>query len=370
MNNALVLARRSCTSRRLLAACISLGAVFAAPLIASAQQTPGAEPAAQGGEGGGGTFKPKDAPQEFPGPRGTKITFPTKLYDESAVGAEQIRQASARAKAENKRVLVMLGENMCGFCVFLDDVLKNDNLVAPVVRSEFEWVKVDISKSFTKNMDIQQKYGVDFFKPLPDGKQLGGPAILIIDPEADKGLGVLGGNQMVAQPMTVTRVFDEQKIFQFLTERKAPAKPASIAMTDLQSAAKSTGRPALVLFTMPECGPCSLSESWMRRPEVAAVLAKAFTPGKIDTERMLGGKDLLEKAAGKKTALAPMFIVVDAEGKMLKPSMAVNGVPTSEGEVAEFIKSFRALSKDFNDADAETLSKALLSEIAQANQKK
>lgn len=320
-----------------------------------------AAPAGQGGGGdkpqvpggGGGQFQPPGQPQTFPGPNGTTFTFPTGLYDEKADAAAVIREARARAKAENKRVLVMWGENMCGFCVFLNDLLKHDPKVHPLVQSEFEWVKVNIGK-FDKNIELAQYYDT----PLLE-QGFGAPALTIIDPDTDRAVDKRGGNSMTAKPMTMTRVFDENVIHEFLFNNRPPARPAQQSINDASARAKKDGLKVLAVFTMPLCDTCDAVRNWMSRGDVSAVLGKAFVVARVDTERMIAGRDLLNKVASSKAVLPPYAAVLDAEGNSAGGGALMTTLPRTDAEIAKFIEGMKAAAPKMSAGDLEILAKSL-----------
>src|SRR4051812_35695588 len=68
----------------------------------------------------------------------------TPVYDENAVGSEQIASALARAKRENRRVLVQWGANWCHWCVLLSDFQKTNGKVSKEILYEYDVVKIDI----------------------------------------------------------------------------------------------------------------------------------------------------------------------------------------------------------------------------------
>ncbi len=317
-----------------------------APPPAGTPQTPGQDPAAP------------VAQQEFPGPRGTKITFPTGLYDEAAVPAKQIAEAIAVARAEDKRVLVMFGENFCGFCVFLNDVLKNDPNVSPVVKSEYVWVKIDLGQKFTKNREVAEQYGVTLWTQRPDGTSMGAPAMSVIDPATGRHVAVLGGNDMTAKPMTMSRVFDEQKIFQFLMDNRAPSKSADSVFSDAKATAIKDGRPMLVAFTMPLNEPSAAVSGWMARADVAAALSSVVVPARIDTERMIGGVDLLTKVNGK-AALPPLIALLDSKGEAIKDVAPLAALPKTDAEIESFLSMLAKANPKLSDADKAVLTRSL-----------
>lgn len=322
------------------------------PDPATAPQTPGGGPAG---------FTPPGEKQRFPGPRGTTFTFPTGLYDEATPGMSIVLQAAEKARKQNKRVLVMLGENMCGFCVFLNDLVTHDPTVKNIVDSEFVLAKVNIGKSFRENADVQGKYSIDFFKTTPDGRGVGAPALAVVDPDTDRGVAFIGGNAMVATPMTMDRVFDEKKIAEFLAANQAPAKPAQPVLDAAMTAAKKDSRPALLLFIAPGNDPSAKLSAWMQRPDVGSILGKHFASATIDTERMIAGKDALTKVTGDKTAIAPVLTLTDADGKPLGDSSTFKTAPKTDEQIKGLVDALGAAAPKMTGEERATLSKAMVS---------
>lgn len=315
----------------------------------NAPQTPGAAP----------TFTPAGEKPKFPGPRGTWITFPTGLYDETADGLALVRAASEKAKKHNKRVLVMFGENNCGFCVFLNDVLENDPTVRSIVKSDYEVAKIFIGKSFTENGAVQAKYNMNMLGQTPDGRGVGAPALGVIDPDTDKGIGFIGGNAMVAQPMTMERTFDETKIAQFLTDKKPPAKPAGPAWDNALAAAKKDGKSVLAFFRMPLNEDVTRIESWLESAPAASILGKHFVLASIDTERMIGGADALAKVSGDKAALAPYLTITDAEGKLAGADVKFTKLAKTDEQIKAFVDALSKSAPKMSDDEKKQITESL-----------
>jgi len=81
------------------------------------------------------------------------------IYDEKADAKVDIAAAVARAKKNNKRVLIMYGGNWCGWCYLLHDEFKKKE-IAKTLLYEYELVMVDIGKR-DKHLDIVKAYGAD-----------------------------------------------------------------------------------------------------------------------------------------------------------------------------------------------------------------
>lgn len=93
------------------------------------------------------------------------------IYDERADGGQQIADALARAKKENKRVLVQFGANWCGWCHKLHKLFENDADIAARLKEAYVVVLADVNKGH--NEDINKRYG----QPT----RFGLPVIVILD---------------------------------------------------------------------------------------------------------------------------------------------------------------------------------------------
>src|SRR5690606_9625154 len=68
------------------------------------------------------------------------------VYDESADAEAQIAGALAKAKKENRRVLIQWGANWCGWCNQLHDHMRADPEIRRKLLYEYDLVHVDIGK--------------------------------------------------------------------------------------------------------------------------------------------------------------------------------------------------------------------------------
>lgn len=101
-------------------------------------------------------------PAEIPSPGNA----PPAVYDEKADAKAVVAAAVARAKKENKRVLVTLGGNWCGWCRSLDRTFRMDDTVSAVLLKSYVPVKVDVGR-MTKNLDLAATWGADPKKGVP-----------------------------------------------------------------------------------------------------------------------------------------------------------------------------------------------------------
>jgi hypothetical protein len=287
------------------------------------------------------------------------------MYDESADGWAQVREASERAKARGKRVLVMWGENGCGFCAYLSDLIWHENPgLRTLVATEYEVVKIDVLDRnagkpmiFTKHNDLQRRYGAT------NGDRLeSSPTLTIIDPIEDRGVGSLGGNAMTAKPMTMEKVYNENAIFSFLDNNK-PAQRAAIDI--VESAAKKAlfeEKAVLAYFgTAPAmCEPCAEWEAWLSRAEVKRALEKAFAAAWIDPVRTIAGQSMLEKLTSKQRNTAPALSLLSDRGQPMDPPMVFDHLPRTADEVKAFVDALkRAGGKKLGDAEINAIAESL-----------
>ena len=97
--------------------------------------------------------------------------------------------------------------------------------------------------------------------------------------------------------------------------------------------------------------------------EDAAPLQKDFLPVKIDTERMIGGGDVLASYPRSKNQGIPWFVVLDAEGKAVTDSNGPNGnigCPNSDEEIDAFLAILKKAATSLTDDDYAALKKSLV----------
>lgn len=96
------------------------------------------------------------------------------LYDKNADAKVEIGEAVAKAKKENKRVILVFGGNWCYDCHVLDQAFHQAD-AAPILEKGFQVVHVDIGDDGKKNSDLATQYQV----PLDKGV----PALAILGPD-------------------------------------------------------------------------------------------------------------------------------------------------------------------------------------------
>lgn len=268
-----------------------------------------------------------------------------KVYDESADARQQIAAALAKAKKENRRVLIQWGGNWCPWCIALHDLYKKDKAIAKALLYEYDVVYVDAGKPAGKNVDLAKGYGADlaangypFLTILDgDGKPIANQetAALEVKDESGKSKGVAAGH-------------DPKLVLKFLKEHQAAYLKAEGVLVRGLAEAKSSGKLAFVHFGAPWCGWCHKLEAWMARPDVAPVLAKAFVDVKIDQDRTEKGKELLVAYSKGAGGGIPWFVFLDGQGEAVIDSTGPNGnigFPAAPEEIEHFGVMLRKTGK-------------------------
>jgi thiol:disulfide interchange protein len=270
------------------------------------------------------------------------------IYDESAVASEQIAAAIAKASRENRRVLIQWGANWCGWCHLLHDLCAGDKDLKRKLSYEYDVVLVDIGR-WDKNVDLAERYGADI-------KNQGVPYLTVLD-----GSGEVVANQEPGSLEDGTK-HHPAKVMAFLEKHQAPYLNAESVLNEgLARAAKENQR-VFLHFGAPWCGWCHRLEGWMAGADVAEILAKDFVDVKIDTDRMIGGMEMMARyTKGARTGI-PWYAVLDAEGEVLVTSSAAGGnigFPWEPQEIEAFAKLIAEGATRITPEEIEKLSIAL-----------
>lgn len=162
---------------------------------------------------------------------------PAPIYDESADAKKQIEAALARAKEENKRVLLVFGANWCGWCRKLDGLFKKDPEVARVLLYEYEKVLVDVGR-FDKNEDLAADLGAAV-------RQNGIPFLTVLD----------AGGKPVANQETSSleegSAHDPAKVKTLLEKWAAPPLDAEKVLAEAVARAGKEGKRVFLRFGAP-----------------------------------------------------------------------------------------------------------------------
>lgn len=275
-----------------------------------------------------------------------------KIYDEQANAAEQIANATARAKRENKRVLIQWGANWCGWCHLLHDIMKKNGDIRNTVLYEYEVVLVDVGR-FDKNQELIAKY------EAPLDKQ-GLPFITVLDSE---------GKVVVQQETSSLETKDSkvqghnaEAINEFLAKYKATPWNAQAILDSGMKQGSLDGHLVFLHFGAPWCGWCHHMERWMRQPEVASILEKAFVDIKIDNDRMEGADAIYDRYCKVKSGI-PWFVFLNpTDGSVVASSDSDKGnvgFPSTEEEIEHFVAMLQS-TKRLTEKDIQSLKESLV----------
>lgn len=278
------------------------------------------------------------------------------VYDESADAAEQIAAALDDAKRENRRVLIQWGANWCGWCVKLHGLFGSNSDVKRKLQYEYDVVYIDVGR-FDKHMDVAAKYGADL-------KSNGIPFLTVLDadgaPLANRETGSLE-DQPGSEP-----AHDVEKVMAFLTEHQAEYLSARAVLDGAIAEARGESKLAFVHFGAPWCPWCHRLDAFLAREDVRAVLDEHFVEVKIDTDRMIGGGEMLLEMRGSQRGGIPWFAFVDGDGEIVAHSSESGeniGYPAAEQEAAAFIEMLRKSRRAVTAAQLEFLRTELVNSV-------
>lgn len=230
-----------------------------------------------------------------------------QVYNETADAKKEIDAALAKAKKNNRRVLVQWGANWCGWCIQLHDLFGKNAEIKKTLSYEYDVVYVDIGQ-WNKHMDLAKAYGADL-------KGKGVPYLTILDAD---GKVVTNQDTTPLENKTPsgesTTGHDPAKVVEFLKKNQAAQADAQATLSTALESAKKSNKQVFLHFGAPWCGWCHRLEDWMDQPKVAELLAKDFVDCKIDMDRMKGAAEIAKKYRAKEGGGIPWFCFLTADG--------------------------------------------------------
>ena len=269
------------------------------------------------------------------------------IYDATADAREQVEKATAQAKKDGKRVLLMFGGDWCGWCHKLHALFGEDREIGKLIYNEYALVMVD-----TKAPNAEA-----YLKQASEGQQgVGYPFLAVYDAD---------GKLLVGQQTDVLEQgnhHDPAKVKAFLEKWRVPARDAEAVLSEVLARASSENKRVFLDFGAPWCGWCRRLDAFLARPEIAAALADDFVLAKVDIERMTHGSDVLERYRTKDGGI-PWYVVLDGEGKprgTADASFGNIGYPFEPHEIDAFVKLLESQGT-LEPAQVETVRKGLQS---------
>lgn len=274
------------------------------------------------------------------------------VFKPLADAAQQIESALAKSKKENRRVLIQWGSDAAEECMaFHKSVLSNSQL-GKLLRYEYDVVRID-SSDLAKSQTLASRYGAKLSsEALPyltvldaTGKPLANETAKTLPIEAANSEAGKGG------------------LFEFLSNLQAKPIDANVVLHAALAQAKTENKLVFLHFGAPWCGWCHRMEDWMAKPEIAKALNKDFVDLKIDTDRMVGGDELLKKYCEKQGGI-PWFAFVSAADEVVTNSDGPKGnvgYPSEDFEIEHFAAMLEQ-TKRFTKDQITTLTESLVAD--------
>src|SRR3569623_467423 len=103
------------------------------------------------------------------------IVYP---YDQAADANRAVARAKARARAQQKLLLVDLGGNWCADCILLTMTIDQQPALKAFLEKHYELGLVDVGR-FDKNLQVPAHWGIT-------ERLEGVPALLVVAPKTDR----------------------------------------------------------------------------------------------------------------------------------------------------------------------------------------
>ena len=272
---------------------------------------------------------------------------PKPAFDQQADAEADIAAAIAKAKCDNKRVLLMFGANWCGWSGKLDQVFKENGQVARTLLYEYELVKVDVGRR-DKNMNIAELYGAD----VENG---GIPYLTVLDGDGK----VLVNKETGA--LEVDDRHDPMKVQAFLQKWKAEPRDARKVLKDALARAAKQDKRLFLHFGVPSCKWCRRLDEFLACPDIVKIMGRDFLAVKIDIDRMTAGQEVEKRFRPSASRGRPWLAVLDAEARVLATSDGPKGnigFPVEPHEIAHFIDVLKKTARRISAGDLRKIEQA------------
>lgn len=265
------------------------------------------------------------------------------IYDSDADANKQINDALAKAKRDNKHVLLMYGGNWCGWCYKLHDCFKKNTNIKKLLRYEYELVMIDINS----NKGLPGR-----FNAKPDGY----PYLTVLN---SKGKVLV--NQSTV-PFEKRGAHNPDKVYNFLSKWKPEHLDADEVYEKALTLAAKENKLVFLYFGAPWCGWCHRLDDFLARPEISGIMKLDYVLVKIDLDRMTGAKDLDKRIRQGKGGGIPWYAILDTKGKLLINSVGPRGnfgYPARPEGIAHFIHMLKKTAKSMSSEQISTIEKTL-----------
>lgn len=274
------------------------------------------------------------------------------IFDATADASKQIGAALGKSRKENRRVLIFLGSNDSPSCLALHKSLIGNREIAKMLQYEYDVIRIDVSE-LSKKPELASFFGLNgSVEKLPSLTVLYTAGTTIVS-EAGKAFVT----EQDAKPEV-----DHKGLMDFLVKHQAKRMDANEILQKAMAQGTTDKKIVFLHFGAPWCGWCHRMEDWMAEPPVAAILGKAFVDLKVDTDRMLGGQELLKKYCEKQGGIPWFALVSPEDGTVVTTSDGPSGnigFPATDDEIAYFVTMLES-TKRLSPGDINLLSESLV----------
>lgn len=269
-------------------------------------------------------------------------------FADKADAKAELAKALKRAEKNNRRVLILWGENSSAPSVLVHKTLTTDASLGRKRLYEYEPVNIAIGTT-NNNLDLAKQYqaAVNYLTILDSqGKVLANQNTVQFQIKNDGG----------------AKQLDKKALLEFLSKHEAKTLVAAKVLQEGLDQAAKTDRLVFLHFGAPWCGWCHRLEDWMETPEIAKILNKEFVDVQIDIDRMDGGKEILARYNLSGKGGIPWFAFLDAKGKDLANSDSPKGNighPYQDHEIDHFVKMLTTARHHLTQADIDRIGQSL-----------
>jgi thioredoxin-related protein len=276
------------------------------------------------------------------------------IYDKRADAREQVVKATAQARHESKRVLLMFGGDWCGWCHKLHELFFTNPEICKTLIDEYVVVMVELESPCATELLKTCKAALSSDELQ---KGVGYPFLAVLDNE---------GKVVTAQrtdPLEEGDHHDPKKVQEFLSRWVAAPKDSNLVLKEALSRASSEDKRVFLVFGAPWCGWCHRLEDWLAQPDVATTMARDFIVAKIDVDRMTHGNEIMLRYRTKVSGGIPWYTILDSKGTKLATADGPGGYmgyPLEPKVIDQFLAMLQAQSRHIQAIQLEQLKGSLL----------
>jgi thioredoxin-related protein len=278
------------------------------------------------------------------------------IYDTKADAKEQLKVATALARRDARRVLVMFGFNGCGWCHKLHGLFASDQEIHDLLAEEYVLAMVDIE---APNADSLLRESKAALSPEEAKKVVGFPFLTVFD-----GNGKVVTAQRT-EPLEVGDHHDPAKVKAFLARWTAPKAVASKVFEEGLARASSEDKLVFLHFGAPSCGWCHKLDSFLAREDMAPIISREYVDVKLDLSRMTGAEEILKRYASDRSGGIPWFVFLDPKGNAIVTSDGPKGnigYPAAPEEIDHFVTMLKKAARKLSPAQIDQIESVLKAE--------